>query len=963
VKILKKPKNWLRQAGFWVTLLVNIAIAIILDLIKPKPELENAKPLGLGDFDFPTATEGRPVPIIWGTVKYQGPNVVWYGDLRKKAIKEKVKTGIFSSEKVIVGYKYKVGLQMALCRGPLDSIRKIWIGDDIVFNGTLTDGGTYLIDRPELYDEDDGIRANVKFKNGNDSQTLHSYLTTFQKEGGDSPGYKGIAYVCPNGHPWYLGNSPNIKKWSFEMRRIPNGLGLSTAESELNGGNDANPMNVIYEILTNADWGRGVPVGEIDTASFITAAQTLATENNGFSFVLDRISEQEEVLNLLYEQIDGLVFFDPATAKWKAVLARDDYTVGALDPIDDTNSRTTSFSRGSWSETTNIVKLKFNDRTDEYKETYAQAIDPANIRIQNDTNIIAEKRYPAVKDRTLANALCWRDLRALSFPLAKCKVYVDRSFWDVTPAKMFRYSSTTLGITDLPMRVQKINFGKIDDNKIEIDLIQDVFYSMTPSSGDPTSTGGGDPLTAPADITDRIVEEAPWAITWRQFETGQDRNVMVFARDEQDYSGYQLWLRYGAVPPTGNYAKDVTAQAMVYVGQLTSNLTRSAYPVSTIAITSNPDDQDDLLDVVGSFTTTTNGVNLYNLFYCEGELMLAEYATDNGANVDLKNVYRGVLDTAQVDHSAGADVYFLSVDQCITLSGLSDIGDNWYLDAKILPFNGEDVLAEGDATAESIQFDRRVRRPYPPSQILINNTLWKGTSTSWEGNGAGPEDYHIEVDWHLRDYRTAEGGNEIVALETAASTLFSDFPSANTTETKVTLTDDPDGTPTVIYNAVVVTSGGETKNLNRIDVLRVLDGAVPDADQEVSLTARHTDAAVVLDARTATTFKFTTTTALSGQFGFKTLSKDEISAVYTADAAGQHDFTLSSSFTAGDVEYRLNGGAWTTLISAGGTTGNIAGVAVSDTIEIVHRSTDGSILKQIDMAAPGAGTDAFGIFE
>ena len=105
---------------FWVLLLINVITFLVTELLRPKPNIENAKPAGLGDFNVPTATEGRVVPIIWGRVKMAGPNIVWYGDLIAQPITEKVKTGLFSSDTVTTGFRYKIGLQMALCRGPVD---------------------------------------------------------------------------------------------------------------------------------------------------------------------------------------------------------------------------------------------------------------------------------------------------------------------------------------------------------------------------------------------------------------------------------------------------------------------------------------------------------------------------------------------------------------------------------------------------------------------------------------------------------------------------------------------------------------------------------------------------------------------------------------------------------------------------------------------------------------------------
>lgn len=63
-----------------VTALVSVALA-------PKPP--EPKPASLSDIDAPTAEEGRPIPVVFGTVLIRGANVVWYGDLEAEPIKKK----------------------------------------------------------------------------------------------------------------------------------------------------------------------------------------------------------------------------------------------------------------------------------------------------------------------------------------------------------------------------------------------------------------------------------------------------------------------------------------------------------------------------------------------------------------------------------------------------------------------------------------------------------------------------------------------------------------------------------------------------------------------------------------------------------------------------------------------------------------------------------------------------------
>ena len=54
-----------------------------------RPETAEPKPASLSDVDAPTAEEGRPIPVVFGTVLLRGANVVWYGDLVADPIRKK----------------------------------------------------------------------------------------------------------------------------------------------------------------------------------------------------------------------------------------------------------------------------------------------------------------------------------------------------------------------------------------------------------------------------------------------------------------------------------------------------------------------------------------------------------------------------------------------------------------------------------------------------------------------------------------------------------------------------------------------------------------------------------------------------------------------------------------------------------------------------------------------------------
>lgn len=78
-------------ARAWINFVIQIAIVIVAAVVAaamaPKPP--QPKPAALGDFDVPTAEEGRPITKVFGEVWITAPNNLWYGDLRADPIKKK----------------------------------------------------------------------------------------------------------------------------------------------------------------------------------------------------------------------------------------------------------------------------------------------------------------------------------------------------------------------------------------------------------------------------------------------------------------------------------------------------------------------------------------------------------------------------------------------------------------------------------------------------------------------------------------------------------------------------------------------------------------------------------------------------------------------------------------------------------------------------------------------------------
>src|SRR3989304_1900484 len=128
---------WWYVVVFIVTLVLSVALS-------PKPK--GPRSAAIDDFQFPTAEEGRPIPVVFGTVDVTGPNVLWYGDLSTAPLK---KSSMFSSS--TVGYKYYIGFHIGLCHGEADAITRVTWGDKEAWTGNITANGSCTINQPSLF--------------------------------------------------------------------------------------------------------------------------------------------------------------------------------------------------------------------------------------------------------------------------------------------------------------------------------------------------------------------------------------------------------------------------------------------------------------------------------------------------------------------------------------------------------------------------------------------------------------------------------------------------------------------------------------------------------------------------------------------------------------------------------------------------------------------------------------------
>jgi hypothetical protein len=980
--IMAPQQDEMVRQGFFGTLLVFVITVVLSELLRPKPQIEDQRPAGLGDFQVPTTTEGRKVPLIWGRVRHKGPNVVWYGDLLQEAITERVKTGLWSREKITKGFRYHLGLQMALCRGPGVVLKKVFIGDEEVFSGTVSTDTFFNIDKPDLFGGEElgqgGVQSTVDFFTGSTTQPVSIYLNAANRQRITSattptaPRYSGTCHlvarqftnatatVADRGAS--IGTSTTVKAWSFELERYPGIFTGQSAGEHKVGSADSNPINVIYEILTNDEWGFGFEDTDIDLTNFVAAADTMITESNGFSMLLDREMPAKELMKELERQIDGVVFLSHLTGKWTIKLARADYDIDLVPQLNDSNvAEVRDYTRGSWEDTTNTIFVRYDKRDDDYKLSHAMAQDMANAMIQGDgsiqgaTSLTGDLSFPGVKNSALASNLAWRELRAQSYPLARCQLVVNRQMWDVLIGDVVAWTNTKLGFTKLPMRITRIDYGRLQDNKMILSVAQDVFQFAAASMGTPPATGWTPPTTTLVAYpsAQQFAMECPRAILVRDPEYAGDdtaTKILCSARNQAGEVTFKINERHSSGTPSGSYAEAGEVYQFCRIGQLKSALSASqANPVSSILLTATPDTQALLEAAFDDAASDTDlGQQLSHLIAVGNEFMLVRDAAISGSDVDLQGVFRGVLDTAQFNHAANTDVFLLHVGSGITDTNFVNTHN---VDVELRARSASATFA-GAVTKFALTMNKRGIRPYAPAAMQFNNTATDYGTPDLEGDGgAGENTFGFDLDWLRRRYDT---NDEVAAMQSDDSTVDA------STEYQVRVFVDPGGANTEITSSPYAWQ--TSASIAVIPRNEILEIAAAGTEIRVQIQARHDIGSETnLTSRYAIIHDVVPTTVNTGLYYLGgNLGPSTATNTYTTAASGVFTVKIGAAYSTSVVQQSINGGGWSTLIAAGLTSGTTASLTAGDTIALRHTVSEGPDPQFILIENPSSVRVAYG---
>lgn len=644
-----------------------------------------------------------------------------------------------------VGYRYYMTIHMGLCRGPIDEIVEIRIGDKRAW--PKAEGSSGSTDSPILDDrvtsikagnlfggdkKEGGVDGSLTVRMGKPTQVFPSWVKALM--GGSVPDFRGVCTMVFDGMICAL--NPYPKTWTIRMRRATKGWDgavwqPSLAVISLSSGKikAMNPAHILYECATNRDWGRGLPRSRINETAWLEAAQTLYNEDLGLCMRWNRQSELQEFVQSVLDHIGGAIFTDRETGLLTLKLLRGDYDPDDL-PLFDYNSGLISIEPEAASRegAVNEVIVKFTDPlSNEVRSVRAQNL--ASIQSLDSRNSTTTE-YQGLPTLTLASRIAQRDLKASTAGAKRYNVILDRRAWRMYPGALFRVSAPDKGISNAVLRAGRVEDGSLTDGQIKVAAVLDVFGLSATAFIDEQESTWTPPDPTPLVIENRQIREATYLDLVRELSPADLAIVEPTAGALTTLAGRPSPTSLGYTIHTKTGSEDYVqrgSESWATIVVLSAVLTPYA---DTLAFGSS---SDIGLATVGSLAQVGD------------EIVRVDAITlDTTGLSGTLSVTRGCVDTIPVSHAVGTKCFF--IDGALGRDG-REYAQGESVDVKLSTNTSSADLDLALAPVDNLTMVARQGRPYPPGAVTVNGTPCFDV-TAITGD--------FEISWAHRDRKTQQ---------------------------------------------------------------------------------------------------------------------------------------------------------------------------------------------------------------
>lgn len=655
------------------------------------------------------SSQGLTLPVVYGRARVAG-NLIWYGDFTTIETKTTTRQGGKGGggvQQEDISYTYEAAVMMALCEGEIKGIGRIWRDK-------------------EKFESLSQLRLNLA--KGGDEQPTWTHLQQ-PKHQAQAINYSGTAYIySPN---YELTKSAQIYQHNFEV------IGKMGYSSSIP---DANPSEIIRDMLTNQNYGCGFPAENLgDTSVYgvycraagiflspVYSEQTEAQQN--ISELLEQtnsaaVFSQGRLKIVPYGDVklsgNGAVYVPNLTPVYD--FTDDDFIVsGAEDPL--------KVERKTNADAYNQIQVEYLDRANDYNIAVAEVKDQANIEQYGLRPKDAIKMH-GICDAKVANHVAQLLLQRALYVRNEYEFKLSWKYCLLEPMDLVTLTDEGLGLDKTPVRIIEI---EEDEEGVLTVKAEDFPMGAATATAYPTQPSLGysaDYNKSPGNAHAPVVFEAPLQLT------GGEPQIWLATAGGDMWGGAEVWISTDG----DSYTRIGATNKKARFGSLSA-------PLASGAVF----DRANTLNVEISAGQMTGGTeqdsrDLLTLCYVDGEFLAYETAELKGVGrYTLGNLTRGAYGSNIDRHNAGSQ--FVRIDEAMFKYA---VPANWVgrtVWVKLVSFNvfgsGVQELAEVPAYSYTIK-----GAPLGQIQNLRLTSSWaygKEAVIAWDKLG-GADTYDVEV--------------------------------------------------------------------------------------------------------------------------------------------------------------------------------------------------------------------------
>lgn len=655
------------------------------------------------------SSQGLTLPVVYGRARVAG-NLIWYGDFTTIETKTTTRQGGKGGGGVKqedISYTYEAAVMMALCEGEIKGIGRIWRDK-------------------EKFESLSQLRLNLA--KGGDEQPTWTHLQQ-PKHQAQAINYSGTAYIySPN---YELTKSAQIYSHNFEV------IGKMGYSSSIP---DANPSEIIRDMLTNQNYGCGFPAENLgDTSVYGVYCRAAGIF---LSPVYSEQTEAQQNISELLEQTNSAAVFSQGRLKIVPYgdvklsgngaayvpnltpvydLTDDDFIVsGAEDPL--------RVERKTNADAYNQIQVEYLDRANDYNIAVAEVKDQANIEQYGLRPKDAVKMH-GICDAKVANHVAQLLLQRALYVRNEYEFKLGWKYCLLEPMDLVTLTDEGLGLDKTPVRIIEI---EEDEEGVLTVKAEDFPMGAATATAYPTQPSLGysaDYNKSPGNAHAPVIFEAPLQLT------GGEPQIWLATAGGDMWGGAEVWISTDG----DSYTRIGATNKKARFGSLSA-------PLASGAVF----DRANTLNVEISAGQMTGGTeqdsrDLLTLCYVDGEFLAYETAELKGVGrYTLGNLTRGAYGSTIDRHNAGSQ--FVRIDEAMFKYA---VPANWVgrtVWVKLVSFNvfgsGVQELAEVPAYSYTIK-----GAPLGQIQNLRLTSSWaygKEAVIAWDKLG-GADTYDVEV--------------------------------------------------------------------------------------------------------------------------------------------------------------------------------------------------------------------------